>query len=240
MRTFLLIHGAFRGGWAWSRVRGLLVAEGHDVHAPSLLGCGERVGLLDRVTGLDSWVDELVGLVVAEDLSDIVVCGHSQGGVVAAALAARVPERIAALAFLDGAVPQAGERAVDLGPGTHALPPRDAVVPARAPVAGDDLDEATAAWIAERLTPTPFAPSLDPLPGIPEGVAQHHAFCERTPAGFPSQVTRARLDAAGADYLVLDCSHDAPLVAPGAVAEWLSGIAARGAVAPRARAQVAR
>jgi len=221
--TFLLVHGAFRGGWAWQRVRPGLVAAGHDVHAPSLPGCGERRGEVGRVTSLDVWVDELEALVRAEDLGDVVLVGHSQGGIVTSALAARVPDRLRCLVHLDAAVPDPGERALDLGPALGVEPPRDAVVPFR-PLAADPglgLDEATARWVNERLSPTPVGPSLDPVPGVPDSVRQHHVFCSGTPEGYPSTVTRARLEERGSPYEVLDAGHDAPLTAPELVTDLL-------------------
>lgn len=227
MSPLLLVHGAFRGGWAWSRVRPLLVAAGREVHAPSLLGCGERAPWAEHVTSLATWVDELVALVEYEDLHDLVAVGHSQGGVVVAALAARIPERLAHLVFLDAAVPAPGERAVDLTPTGAApgdLPPRATIIPARPLDAQGDLDAATAAWINRRLTPTPFAPSLDPLPEGLTPVPTTYAFCAETPPGYPSHTTRHRLDIARTPYMVLEAGHDAPLTAPDAVAELLLAV----------------
>lgn len=223
MSTFLLVHGAFRGGWAWQRVRPGLVAAGHDVYAPSLPGCGERRGEIGRVTGLDAWVDELEALVVAEDLHGVVLVGHSQGGIVTTALSSRVPDRLRCLVHLDAAVPDAGERALDLGPALEVEPPRDAVVPFRPLVAdpGLGLDEATTRWANERLSPTPVGPSLDPVPGVPDSVRQHHVFCSDTPPGYPSTVIRARLEERGTPYEVLDAGHDAPLTAPALVTDLL-------------------
>ena len=228
MTTFLLVHGAFRGGWSWRRVRPLLAAAGHDVYAPSLAGAGERAST--EVTGLADWVDELTALIALEDLDDLVLVGHSQGGVVVRALADRVPERLHHVVYLDAAVPDPGERAVDLTPAPPgvSLPPRETLVPARPPVSGGDLDDATAAWLGARLTPTPFAPSLDPL-----RVADAHAvpvtyvFCAATPAGYPAQTTRERLDARGVAYDVIEAGHDAPLTAPDVVADLLMRAAAR-------------
>ena len=222
MTTFVLIHGAFRGGWAWQRVRPLLVAVGHDVHAPSLIGCGELTAYADRVTGLDVWVDQIVALLEHEDLNDVVLVGHSQGGVITTAVGAHAPKRIGQLAYLDAAVPRPGERAVDLGPAASIeLPPRETLVPARPLEVGGDLDAQTAAWASARLTPTPLAPSLDPLPAPTAEVPTRYAFCSGTPQGYPSGTTRARLDADGTAYDVLDAGHDAPLTAPTAVAHWL-------------------
>ena len=85
MSTYVLVHGAFRGGWAWGAVERLLVAAGDEVHAPSLTGMGDRVHL--RPTGapyvqLSTWVEDLVSLFHTYDLNDVVLVGHSQGGLV--------------------------------------------------------------------------------------------------------------------------------------------------------------
>ena len=149
--------------------------------------------------GLDSWVDDLAALVLAEDLRDVVLVGHSQGGLVTTALAARLPERLRCVVHLDAAVPRPGERAVDLLGAPAVDPARDLVVPPRPLVAGDDLDERTAAWMNARLRGTPVAPSLDPVPAVPAEVPQVFAFCAGTPAGYPSRVTRDRRAAAGAE-----------------------------------------
>ncbi|QCX27602.1 alpha/beta fold hydrolase [Nocardioides jishulii] len=225
MTTFLLVHGAFRGGWAWGEVAQYLEAAGHDAHAPSLVGAGERVDELARVTSLAVWVDDLASYVLAHDLTDLVLVGHSQGGIVTTTLAARLPERIRCLVHLDAAVPDAGERAVDLGPGLPQLPPRDATVPPRPPVADEWLSEELAAWMAPQLTATPVGPSLDPLPGVPDGLDEHYYFCVGTPAGYPSTVTRERCDARGIPYRVLPTGHDAPLLAPELVVAELLRVA---------------
>ncbi|WP_370614810.1 alpha/beta fold hydrolase [Mumia sp. Pv 4-285] len=227
MTTFVLVHGAFRGGWSWRRVRPLLVAAGHDVYAPSLSGAGERASGVASVQGLSSWVDEIVGLLEVEDLDDVVLVGHSQGAVVARAVADAVPDRLRHLVFVDGAVPDVGERAVDLTPGATGLPPRDTLIPARPPAADGDLDAETAAWIATRLTPTPFAPSLDPRPGPASDVPVAYVFCSGTPAGYPSETTRSRLDERGTPYALIDAGHDAPLTAPALVARSLMQVLAR-------------
>lgn len=234
-RAFLLLHGAFRGGWAWHRVRGLLSAAGHAVYAPSLPGAGERVGELGRVQSLDVWVEEMEALVVAEDLRGFVLVGHSQAGIVTTALAARVPDRIHRLVHLDAALPRPGERAIDLGPGgaePPRTPPRTLQVPPRPLVAGElgaaDMDAETVGWVNARLTPTPVGPSLDPVPAVPASVPQEHYFCSGTPPGYPSTLTRARLEAEGVGFTVLDCGHDAPLTAPGLVSELLLGAAGKG------------
>lgn len=219
----LLVHGAFRGGWSWQRVRPGLLAAGFDVHAPSLVGCAERRGEVESVTSLDVWVEQLVRLVETEDLRDVVLVGHSQGGIVTAALSARIPERIGMLIHLDAAITAVGERAVDLGPGGHELPPAEAWIPPRPVPAGSggvhEFDEPTAAWVNERLSPTPMGPSLDVVASAPAGVRTRTVFCSGTPEGFPSRWSRARMDRTGEHYDVLDSGHDAPLLAPDLVVD---------------------
>lgn len=225
MSTFLLVHGAFRGGWAWSRVRPLLVAAGHDVHAPSLIGAGEHAGRIAEVTSLTVWVDQVATLIELEDLRDVVLVGHSQGALVTTAVAARLPDRIGLLLHLDGAVPSPGQCAADLLPSTGARPPRGASVPAP-PVDRSAYGEPWAEWVEARLCDSPVGPALDPMPALPASVREEFAFCARTPAGYPSEATRARVVADGRRIHLVDSDHDAPLTAPAEVARLLMELVA--------------
>lgn len=222
MTSFVLVHGAFRGGWAWSRVRPLLIAEGHDVHAPSLIGAGEHEARLAEVTDLQVWVEQIARLIELEDLTEVVLVGHSQGGLVTTAVAAQIPARIAQVVHLDAAVPAPGQRAVDLMPLSGTLPPRDASVPPH-PVTTEsgEYDAATAAWLNARLTASPVGPALDAVPAVPPSVRETFVFCARTPDGYPSRATRARVEAQGIEPLIVDAGHDAPLSAPAEVATIL-------------------
>lgn len=220
MTSFVLVHGAFRGGWAWSRVRAALVAAGHDVHAPSLIGAGEHASRVAEATGLDVWSGQIAQLIELEDLRDVVLVGHSQGALVTTAVAAELADRVGLLVHLDGAVPEPGQCAADLLPRAGELPSRDLVVAAR-PVAPAEYGESLAHWVNQRLRPSPAGPALDPVPAVPAGVRQEFVFCARTPAGYPSEATRARLVAEGRAHRALDCGHDAPLVAPSLVASLL-------------------
>jgi pimeloyl-ACP methyl ester carboxylesterase len=109
MATFVLVHGAWRGSWCWSRVRKALQAEGQEIFTPTLTGVGERSHLLAPLVNLDTHIDDIVNLIRWEELSDVVLCAHSYGGCVASGVADRIPDRIGALVYLDAFVLHDGE-----------------------------------------------------------------------------------------------------------------------------------
>ncbi|MFE2595056.1 alpha/beta fold hydrolase [Streptomyces sp. NPDC059396] len=121
MTTYLLVHGAWHSGQCWERVVPLLASAGHRVFAPSLTGHGDKAHLLGPEVGLDTHVDDIVGLITEEDLTDVVLVGHSYAGLVISSAANRVPERIARLVYLDAMVPEDGESAADVQPITQVL-----------------------------------------------------------------------------------------------------------------------
>ena len=119
MTTFTLVHGVWHSGQGWERVVPLLEAVGHRVFAPSLTGYGDKVDLAGPDVGLDTHVDDVVGLITEEHLDDVVLVGHSYAGLVISSAANRVPERVAHLVYLDAMVPEHGETAADVQPMTR-------------------------------------------------------------------------------------------------------------------------
>ena len=111
--TFVLIHGAWHGGWCWRFVAPLLRRAGHDVFAPSLTGLGERKHLARPDIDLETHIEDVVALLEAEDLKDVVLVGHSYGGMVITGAADRAPARIRRLVYLDAFVPENGKCALD-------------------------------------------------------------------------------------------------------------------------------
>jgi len=109
MATFVLVHGAWHGSWCWKRVRKALQAQGHDVFTPTLTGVAERSHLLSPQVNLETHILDVENLMRWEDLSDVVLCGHSYGGCVIGGVADRLPERIRALVYLDAFVLESGE-----------------------------------------------------------------------------------------------------------------------------------
>jgi len=113
MTTFVLVHGAWHGGWCWRFVAPMLRRAGHEVFTPTLTGLGERAHLARPGIDLDLHVQDVAAVLEMEDLRDVVLLGHSYGGMVITGTAERCPERIRRLIYLDAFVPQNGECLLD-------------------------------------------------------------------------------------------------------------------------------
>jgi pimeloyl-ACP methyl ester carboxylesterase len=111
MSTYVLVHGAWHGGWCWRFIRPLL--KGHEVFAPSLSGLGERKHLARPEIDLETHIEDVVSLLEFEDLRDITLVGHSYGGMVITGAADRAHQRIKRLVYLDAFVPESGKCALD-------------------------------------------------------------------------------------------------------------------------------
>lgn len=108
MTDFVLVHGGFHGGWSWRRLADLLTAHGHRVFAPTQTGAGERAHLLSPAVQFETYVADVLGVIEAEELGDIVLVGHSYGGHVISVIADRRPEFVRRLVYLDGVMPLPG------------------------------------------------------------------------------------------------------------------------------------
>ena len=106
MAVFVLVHGGCHGGWCFSRVASRLEAQGHRVFTPTLSGLAERAYLASQPINLSTHITDIVDVIEAKDLHDIVLCGHSYGGMVITGVASQVPTRIKTLFYLDAVVPQ--------------------------------------------------------------------------------------------------------------------------------------
>jgi pimeloyl-ACP methyl ester carboxylesterase len=120
MATFILVHGAWHGGWCWKRVAARLRQAGHEVFTPTLTGLGDRSHLMSASINLDTHVQDILGLLRWEELTDVVLCAHSYGGMVITAAADRVPDTIRSLVYLDAVVPDDGKSLLDFVPADAA------------------------------------------------------------------------------------------------------------------------
>src|SRR4249919_2719616 len=113
-KTFLVCHGAWGGGWSWKKMHPLMQAAGHRLVTPTYTGLGERVHLMNSTVDLDTHIEDVVNVIKFEDLRDIVLLGHSYGGMVATGVADRARDRVSQLIYLDAFVPEDGQSLFDL------------------------------------------------------------------------------------------------------------------------------
>ncbi len=116
--TFVLVHGATAGAWEWKTTGRFLTNDGHTVYRATLTGLGEREHLNGTDVDLRMHIDDVVNLILYEDLRDVVLTGHSYGGMVITGVIDRIPERIKHVVYLDAAVPDDGQSLWDLFGGT--------------------------------------------------------------------------------------------------------------------------
>lgn len=230
MATFLLVHGAWHGSWCWQRVRRLLRAAGHEVITPTLTGLAERSHLLAPQVDLGTHVADVTNLLRWEDLEGVVLCGHSYGGIVATAAADAMPQRIAALVYLDAFIPQHGDSLFALvgeeqGRAFVDLAAREGEgwrVPPffTAEMFGVNPDDR--AWVDRQQTPQPLATLTQSvcLSGAIEAVPRSYVYASgwNVPqfAGFYAQARRA-----GWRTREIDGGHDLMIDRPEQVAAAL-------------------
>jgi pimeloyl-ACP methyl ester carboxylesterase len=229
---FVLVHGAWHGGWCWRRVAGLLRAAGHEVFTPTLTGFGERAHLLSSDIGPDTLVRDVVGVLESEELSDVVLVGHSFGALVALAVAERTPERVRRVVLLDGLVVEAGETAFDGLPAESAAARRaaaeatgDIAFPPPGGAAFGLTDPDDIAWVDRRLTPHPVRTYAEPFPlTAPLGGGHPVTYIACTEPAYPAvHSAHAIARREGWEFRELATGHDAMISAPGTTVELLRG-----------------
>ena len=166
MTTFVLIHGAYQGGWIWNPVAEQLRAKGHVVLAPTLDGCAERKGQLRAGINTETHSDEIAGLLFYNDLKDVVLAGTSTGGMVMARVAELARERVARVVFADALALLDGEALPDIVKRPTAVNTELGTGPSRQDFETRlfaDLDPRTRAWALDRCTPHPIAAMQAPV-----------------------------------------------------------------------------
>ena len=237
MATYVLVHGGGHGGWCYQRVARILVAKGHVVYAPTMTGLGERAHLLNAEVDLHRHIEDIAAVLRYEDLRDVILVGHSYGGMVITGTADRVADRIGRLVFLDAANPVNGQSLADVaGPVINAVRPFGETIDGMelvllpAPDAGllygvtdpDDL-----AWMADRLTPHPWKCFEQPLDLTNEAalwaIPQYHIVCTSTLATRDADLlATARAEGRLWD---IDTGHDLMITEPEKVADALLQVA---------------
>src|SRR3989442_10668501 len=167
-KTYVLVHGAWHGGWCWKRITPLLRAAGHEVHTPTLTGLGDRAHLAGTDTNLEVHIQDVLMVIQAEELSDVILVGHSYAGMVITGVADRIPSLIRHLVYLDAFVPENGKTLVDYLPperqGEFMKGGRETgyLAPLPMQVLGVSTPE-DVAWVSRRLVKQPFQTFSQPV-----------------------------------------------------------------------------
>jgi pimeloyl-ACP methyl ester carboxylesterase len=237
MATYVLVHGGGHGGWCYQRVARMLRSAGHEVYAPSLTGLAERSHLLGAHVDLNLHIQDIVELLKYEDLNDVILVGHSYGGMVITGVADRAADRVGRVVYLDAATPVNGQSLVDVaGPIIEAVRPYGQTVDGvelvllPGPGAGalygvtdpDDL-----AWMEERLTGHPWKCFEQPLKLANEwafnALPQYHIVCTSTLATRDEDLMREAREAGR--LWDIDTGHDLMITEPEAVTNALIEVA---------------
>jgi pimeloyl-ACP methyl ester carboxylesterase len=240
MSVYVLVPGAWHGGWCWKRVRRARQARGHEVFTPTLTGVGDRSHLLSAQVDLETHIADVTNLIVWEELTDVILCGHSYGGCVISGVADRVPDRIGALVYLDAFVLENGqclhdtlppeaknaqlEGASDTGDGWKVPP-----IPAEVfNVNANDRD-----WVSRQCTVQPLGTFQQPLrlTGAIDRI-ENVTFILASgwaPSPFPHFHEKAK--AKGWKTLTIASGHDAMLDEPEKLAALLLDVVPRSAAA---------
>jgi pimeloyl-ACP methyl ester carboxylesterase len=220
-KTFVLVHGAWHGGWCWRRVADRLSAKGHKVFTPTMTGLGERSHLLDAKIGLATHITDIVNVIKWEGLAEIVLVGHSYGGVVITGVAEQVPTAISSIVFLDAFMPENGQSLADIAPNIRAriagAIQKGEFVLQPIPAAAFFVNEKDRAWVDSMCTPHPIATFADTsvVSGARDRIAKRSyirakGYPNEAFDGYQAQCTRT----AGWRVHELPCGHDAMVDLP--------------------------
>ena len=169
MATFLLVHGAFQGGWVWQKVAAMLRGQGHEVHAPTLSGCGYLSHGMQQEDDLLTYIEDIAQYIEFEDLQGIVLIAHSFSGMICGEVMMRFGNRIMQAIFVDAVIPEAHRTFAE----TAGEPFRNMLEKHRLgggkvrpwPLQVFGVDKSSADWFEPRLRPFPYQAFLTPYPG---------------------------------------------------------------------------
>jgi pimeloyl-ACP methyl ester carboxylesterase len=224
--TFVLVHGAWHGGWCWNRLVPFLQAAGHSTLTTTLTGLGDRAHLISPSIDLGTHITDVVSMLEMDDLNDVVLVGHSYGGMVICGAAERAWRRIKRLVYLDALVPRHGQSGFDLnspqfrekleedarqnGDGYKITP----LVDILGITDSDDLE-----WVRARLRPQPIGTFRQPVnaPTFASRIPSTFILCKHF--GFAATAEHCRR--IGWPVLEIDCGHDAMVIRPRELSELL-------------------
>jgi pimeloyl-ACP methyl ester carboxylesterase len=234
--NFVLVHGAWHGGWCWRSVATNLREAGHQVFTPTLTGLGERSHLLNADVCLSTFIDDICAVIQAEELSDVVLVGHSFGGTVISGVADRLPQALRQLIYLDALIVQSGQSALSI------LPPavqqeRSRTIDAeglRMAIPSPDKfgvsEPEQAEWLLRQLKPHPLKAYTEPLQLThPLGNGLPKTYIAVTDPWYPPFANLRDWIQSQPDWQwqEIAAGHDAMLTSPDALSTLLQDLALR-------------
>lgn len=220
--TFVLVHGAWHGGWSWKFVKEKLERHGYTVYTPSLSGLAEHKHLLNDNITLQTHILDIINLIEMEDLHNVVLVGHSYAGAVITGVADSISERLSKLIYLDAVLVYNGESPMTAEPEWEQARKRPVVERREhfqpvAPRFFGVTDSTLVDWVTEHLTPQPYMTFAQPLHlknPLGNGLPKVYIACINPQL----EVLKARSDLLKNDpswtYLTLNTGHDAMITAP--------------------------
>lgn len=236
MATYLLVHGAWHGGWCWGRVADILRNAGHTVFTPTLTGLGERAHLASPDVDLDCHINDILGVIDMEEIDDAILCGHSYGGqVITPALDRRV-DKFRAAVWLDAFVPQDGQSLMDGWPPERAQHVREEVarsgdgwkMPPMPPEYFGVMNADDADWVTRRCVPQPLKTFSQPvhLSGAWETVAKKmYLLAELHPNSSFDRFSEPLSEKPDWDVRSIAAGHDVMIDTPELLSEILLELA---------------
>jgi pimeloyl-ACP methyl ester carboxylesterase len=225
MAVFVLVHGTGCGGWVWQKLSPLLRAAGHEVYSPTLTGLSDRNHLLSCGVNLSTHITDIVNLLFYEDLTDVILVGNSYAGMVITGVAAKIPERLKLLVYLDAYLPDDGQSEADLLPvDMFAARQADAAIhggviqPPPASIFGV-TDPELQQWINIRMTPHPLSTYTESVPVGDAGskaIRGIYIHCNGNPSTTPDLFEASTAKARDKGWQVIDlyAGHLAMLTVP--------------------------
>ncbi|MGC4120070.1 MAG: alpha/beta hydrolase [Myxococcales bacterium] len=227
--TYVLVHGAFHGGWAWQKVAEKLRQDGHRVYTPTLTGVGERNHLARPDVNLETHIQDVISVLEFEDLERVILVGHSYAGVVITGVASRVPQRIAKLVYFDAVVPDSGQSFFDAIGFNQPLPPDLWYFPSFPAEAFGLTDPADLDYVRAKITPQPIETFRSPVTfdwATMASIPKAYVHCLGNWFAFTPFLTfRQKALNQGWGYYEINTGHDAMISEPKDTAKLLRQIA---------------
>ncbi len=238
--TILLVHGAWSGSWSWRKAGDLLRKRGYEVFAPTLTGLAERAHVAPQHVNLTSHIEDIAGLMRYENLENVLIVGHSYGGMVITGAADRETARVKGMIYVDAFAPENGQCLWDLAGEKSANAQRAAAMAhdggksVPRPTTPGNTAPGAAAQFGPLFTPQPIATSSEPFVSTrpkQDWPPRHYVLCKAYhPSPFHAIAARVK-DAPGWTYGEFDALHDVVRTHPEMVADMIEAVARRLAIA---------